>query len=221
MAWFTRFTRFGDVHLCYAQEAANSCGIACVMMTVFKINKLGMGEAIHREKEIYKQYSAITGSPYDGSQYSNGLPLATALSKLGVGLWECVNVGAAGVSQAIVDSLGSEVPGVSLLAGPLAPTAWAMNQLRPRTPIILHVGWGGGGAHFVMVDTVNQLGSQKYASVCDPWDGNVHITPFSIGQVFQYRAAHVPFSWDLGGTKHEYSGASNGATSGWVIRKKS
>ena len=221
MAWFSRFTRFGDVHLCYSQEAANSCGIGCVMMVVFKMNKLSKNQAIHKEKEVYKKYSAITGSPYDGSQYSNGLHLATALSKMGVGSWECVNVGPKNVSQAIVDSLGVEVPGMSLLAGAAAPAVWAANQLRSRTPIILHVGWGGGGAHFVVVDTVNTTGLSMYASVCDPWDGNVHITKFKIGSTFKYVGAKVPYSWDLGGKKNEYKGSSNGTTSGWIIRKKS
>ena len=61
MAWFTRFTRFGDVHLVYAQEQQNSCGIACVMMTVFKINKLTPGvRALHTEREIYGVYSRVS-----------------------------------------------------------------------------------------------------------------------------------------------------------------
>jgi hypothetical protein len=28
MAWLTRFTRFGDMHALYGQEAVMSCGIA-------------------------------------------------------------------------------------------------------------------------------------------------------------------------------------------------
>jgi len=38
MAWFTRITRFGDVHLVYGQEHDRSCGLACIMMCVFKLN---------------------------------------------------------------------------------------------------------------------------------------------------------------------------------------
>ena len=56
MAWFTRFTRFGDVHLVYSQEAENSCGIACVMMTVFKISKLSPGvRSLYKEKQITEE----------------------------------------------------------------------------------------------------------------------------------------------------------------------
>ena len=95
-----------------------------------------------------------------------------------------------------------------------------MNQLRPRTPIILLVGWSAGGAHFVLVDTVNQTPLGKYASVCDPWDGNVHITKFDIGSNFTYEGARVPLSWDLpGGTRHDYSTTSTGSPNGWVVRQ--
>src|SRR5215510_3456057 len=66
MAWFSRFTRFGDVHLVYGQEANMSCGIASIIMCVFKINKLKPGTtAITVEKELYKEYEAVTKSKYD------------------------------------------------------------------------------------------------------------------------------------------------------------
>ncbi len=221
MAWFSRVTRFADVHLCYAQEAANSCGIASVMMTVFKINKFSVSQAVHKEKEIYDQYSAITGSPYDGSQYSFASTLALALNGLKVGVWEGVFIGPTNVAQAIVDSVGCDNFGESLAAGPLAPAAWLVNQMRTRTPIIVLVGWNTSGAHFVVVDTVNKVGDKLYASVCDPWDGNVHITEFSLAAPFNYTACHVPGSWDLGGEKHEYAATSTGSPNGWVVRKKS
>lgn len=220
MAWFTRFTRFGDVHLCYGQEAANSCGIGCVMMTVFKLNKFSRSQAIHQEQSVYQRYAAISGAPYNGSQYSFANHLATALTQMAPGSWEALNVGSANVSQAIVDSVGAERFGTSLLAGPAAPTAWAANQMRTRTPIIILVGWSGGGAHFVVVDTVNVVANRMYASVCDPWDGNVHITRFTPGQTFNYTGASVPGSWDLGGQRNEYSGSQSGAVNGWIVRKK-
>jgi hypothetical protein len=54
MAWFSRFTRFGDMHLVYGQEANMSCGIASVMMCVFKINKLNPGAtSVTVEQDIY------------------------------------------------------------------------------------------------------------------------------------------------------------------------
>ena len=220
MAWFSRVTRFGDVHFVYAQEAENSCGIASVVMTVFKINKLVPGAAaLHREREVYRHYSAVTGSTYDGSAYSFADDLASVLNCLNVGTWEGKFIGASNVSQAIVDSVGVDTPGLSLLAGPLAPAAYVGNQLRQRIPIIVLVGWNAGGAHFVVVDTVNNTPFGMYASVCDPWDGNVHITGFRTGSAFNYVGAPVPLSWDLGGRRHDYSTTSPGSPNGWVVRR--
>lgn len=220
MGWFSRFTRFGDTHLVYAQEAEQSCGIACVMMTVFKINKLVPGAAaITTERQIDRIYGEVSGAPYDGSSYSYCKFLADTLNKLGVGRWEGRHIGATAVSQAIVDSVGRDVPGSSLLAGPLSPVSYAINQLRSRTPIIVLVGWTAGGAHFVVVDTVNVTPLGLYASVCDPWDGNVHITSFQIGRPFAYSGAPVPLSWDLGGRRHSYDQNLVGSPNGWVVRK--
>jgi hypothetical protein len=84
-------------------------------------------------------------------------------------------------------------------------------------PILVLVGWGGGGAHWVVIDTVRTLGGTLYATVCDPWDGNVHVTRFRRGQPFRYNASRVPLSWDLGGTRHRYEGTSHGAADGWVV----
>lgn len=204
MAWFTRFTRFGDIHLVYAQEQENSCGIACVNMAVFKINKLRPGRtAVHREQQIYQVYSAVSGETYDGSGYSYSNYLAGTLNRLSVGTWVSRNVGAGRVSRRIVDSCGTVPVG--------APPIINVN------PILVLVGWGGGGAHWVVVDTVRTIGGAKWATVCDPWDGNVHVTRFQTGQPFNYNAAHVPFSWDLGGTRHEYEGTTSGAADGWVV----
>ncbi|WLD12902.1 hypothetical protein [Planctellipticum variicoloris] len=220
MAWFSRFTRFGDIHLVYAQEAENSCGIACVMMTVFKINKLVPGAAaLHKETEIYDVYGAVSGAAYDGSAYSYATHLASVLNRLRVGTWEAAFIGATNVSQAIIDSVGIDTPGQSLLAGVAAPAAYVANQLRQRIPIIVLVGWNAGGAHFVVVDVVNNTPFGMYASVCDPWDGNVHITQFQAGASFNYIGAPVPMSWDLGGTRHDYSSTSAGAPNGWVVRR--
>jgi len=59
-----------------------------------------------------------------------------------------------------------------------------------------------------------------YATVCDPWDGNVHVTEIKTGQPFKYRGAPVPMSWDLGGTRHEY-GNKTGAPDGWMVYRNS
>lgn len=220
MGWFTRFTRFGDSHMVYAQEAENSCGIACVMMVVFKVNKLTPGrKATHIEGKIYKAYDKHWkakypgirgGTPYDGSIYSYATLLAKTLNDLNCGQWEAVNIGESRVSKAIIDSVGTDYVG----AGPL------LNSLTRGSPIILLTRWTVGGGHFIVVDTVNYFFGSLYASVCDPWDGNVHITPFDLDTSFTYEASTPRLSWDLGGKRHEYSGATGSTVRGWIIRRK-
>lgn len=221
MAWFTRFTRFGDSHIVYAQEEENSCGIASVMMVVFKINKLRPGrQAIHREEEIYRVYDRHWqraypgrrgGTPYDGSIYTYASVLASTLNDLNCGRWEARNLGEGNVAQAIVDSVGTDIVGTSPI----------VNALTRGTPIILLTKWWVGGGHFVVVDTVNNFLGTLYASVCDPWDGNVHITRFETGQPFHYEASTPRFSWDAGGTRHEYAGSAGSTVRGWVVRRVS
>ncbi len=208
MAWFSRFTRFGDMHLVYAQENENSCGIACVMMVVFKVNKIRLGaQSVYAEKEIYKVYSDVSGSNYDGSAYSYATLLADSLNKLNVGQWVAKAV--PDVSQTIIDNVGTDIVGAGAL----------FNSIRRGYPVIVLVGWDSNGAHFVVVDTVNNFAGSLYASVCDPWDGNVHITPFDAGTAFRYHGAPVPFSFDLGGSRHDYTGDSPGSANGWVIHR--
>ncbi len=219
MAWFTRFTRFGDAHIVYSQEAENSCGIACVIMVVFKMHKLSPGkQAVYKETEVYKLYDeqrkkfpAIwDGIPYDGSAYSWSGVLAATLNQLDVGRWETKDVGAAGVSQAIIDSVGQDYVGL----GPL------INGARRGDPIIVLTDWiVGGGAHFVCIDTVNNFFGTTYASVCDPWDGDVHIQAFEAGKTFEYLADKPRLSWDTGGTRHEYAAAKKGEFRGWIVHK--
>lgn len=211
MAWFTRFTRFGDVHFVYSQEQNNSCGIACVLMCVFKLNKLVPGrQALLYERRIYDVYGAVSGATYDGSAYTYTNHLARTLNRLNCGAWEEKLVGPVKVPKAIVNSTGVDPVGL----GPLA------SVVRSRDPIIVLVNWTGGGGHFVVTDTVNKTGGKLYASICDPWDGDVHVHEFALNKAFSYVGAPMPFSWDLGGTRHDYSsGGGPGALNGWVVRR--
>jgi len=208
MAWFLRFTRFGDAHFVYAQEKDNSCGIACVMMTVFKINKLVPGHAaIHTEREIYKAYSRVSHTKYDGTAYTYANHLASTLNHLHVGTWRAEFLGAGGVADAVVKSTGESGGGPVVSYG------------HGHYPIIALVGWSSGGAHFVVVDTVVRWDGKLYATVNDPWDGDVHVTPIQHGAPIHYVGTHVPWSWDLGGYRHDYSGTSTGDGNGWVVRR--
>ena len=210
MAWFNRMTRFGNFHSVYAQEAEDSCGIACVMMCVYKINKLSPNkEASYVEDQIYNVYGRQAHTSYNGSSYTYAEYLAATLNQLNCGAWQASYVGPNAVADAMVDTLGVDIVGGSALA----------NALMRGKPIITLVNWtDNGGGHFVVVDTVNNLLGSLYASVCDPWDGDVHVVPFKQGTAFRYVGRQQPFAWDTGGKKHAYAADHAGGFNGWVVR---
>lgn len=187
MAWFTRLTRFGDAHLVYGQEANMSCGIASVMMCVFKINKLTPGAtSVTVEKDIYRKYSSALGSAYS-PETTGTYPqhLATVLNGFTSGNWNWHSTPPGDVPQVLVDKVGvtSELGAVVNVE-----------------PVILGVDWDLGGAHWVVVDTIREPFGTPYATICDPWDANVHMQSFNIGSPFFYDAANGGFMINAWGT---------------------
>jgi len=204
MPWFTRLSRFGDVHYVYSQAAQNSCGIASVMMCVFKSNKLTPGAtAITKEQEVYKVYGDIVGATYDGSAYSFATKLDLTLNKLNCGKWKAEYVGPDKVAARI-----SKVCGKTSGWGPTLGTS----------PIIVLIGWEGSGAHFVVVDTVRSMFG-TYATVCDPWDAQLRITKMKSGSDFKYSTGQTIQANIEGTPQHEYGSRTNGTANGWVVHK--
>jgi hypothetical protein len=205
MGWFSRITRFGDVHLVYGQEANMSCGIASVMMCVFKINKLKPGaDAVTVEKDIYKKYESASGGQYKPNKVGTGpLHLVTVLNGLNCGTWKWDKVAANDAPKRIID-----VVGVSSL-GPVVEV----------NPLIIGVDWDTGGAHWIVVDTVRNVFNTHYATICDPWDTNVHIQSLAVGSPFVYEAGKGGFSVDFfGGHKGQtspYGAKDIGKTKTW------
>lgn len=205
MPWFTRLSRFGDVHLVYSQGAVNSCGIASVMMCVFKVNKLAPGRAaITQEANIYKTYGAFDGTAYDGSSYTFTNVLEKTLNSLNCGRWKAEQIAPGAVSQRLIDVCGE--------VSTLGPTILS-------SPVIVLVGWGGGGAHFVVVDSVRNMFGSKYATVCDPADGELRIVAIEPGQDFAYENT-TAISWNLeGDPAYPYKVPTSGTGGGWVIHQ--
>ena len=206
MPWFTRFSRFGDVHLVYSQAAENSCGIASVMMCVFKRNKLRPGaSAMTKEQEVYKVYGDVAGVNYDGSAYSFATKLDLTLNKLNCGKWVAEYIGPDKVADRIM-----KVCGKTTGLGPTLGTS----------PIIVLVGWENQGAHFVVVDTVRSMpGIGTYATVCDPWDAQLRVTKMKSGSDFKYSTGQT-IQINLEGTpQHEYGSRQNGTANGWVVHQ--
>lgn len=199
MAWFTRLDRFGDTHLCYSQEAGMSCGLASTKMVVFKVNKLRPGhDALTTEKwveQIYKKYD--TTAVNVGSEGVFVSALANVLNEFGIGTWRYAKPAADKIPAFLIDKLSPDVVGL----GPI-------NTILRGYPIVLGVDWGGGGGHVVVLDTINKFPfvDAWWASICDPGDGDVHITRMEKGKPISYEGRRVRWSvnlWD--DPKHNYA----------------
>jgi hypothetical protein len=206
MAWFSRFTRFGDVHLVYGQEANMSCGIASVMMCIFKINKLKANStAVTVEKDIYKKYEAALGGTYQPEKVGTyPQHLASVLNSFTKGNWRWHKTPPTDVPQKLIDVVG--------ITEGLGPTV-------DVNPVILGVDWDSGGAHWVVVDTLREFMGSTYATICDPWDTNVHIQKMAVGGPFFYDAGSGGFMIDFGGTnkgkESPYDNSSKGQVKTW------
>jgi hypothetical protein len=217
--------RSQDTVMNAGKDRSNSCGIASILMVNFKLKKhllvtatglsgasgpvtavpgrftgaqltrAAIDEAVKSEPEVYKIYTTVTGSVYDGSTYSDGMKFPAVLKKLNLGEWECVNVGQTGMFDAIR----------------AATSAGA--------PVIVHCAWNGGGAHFMVVDeTHTAVGSS--ICVCDPWDGELRLVGAQPGKAINYDPNAFVWSVSFGGNRHKYGSPSPGALSGWIVRKK-
>lgn len=182
MGWFTRFTRFGDVHLVYGQERGMSCGPSSVAMCVAKINKLSRAEAFIPEQRVRALYANSEGTTAEFLTHgASGAGLANTLNMLNCGRWTCEIGSPVEVVRRMVATVGVS----SALTGPTVSVR----------PVILGVLWKGGGGHAVVVDTIREFRGKRYATVCDPWDANVHVQEIDeLG--FHYRAQKVRYSWD-------------------------
>ncbi|WP_421993665.1 hypothetical protein [Roseococcus sp.] len=189
MSWHISLTRFASAHIVKKQDAVNSCGIACILMVNFKIkkglmfaglsagasvsavpvpgasfvggtlSKAAVDMAVKTEPTVYKIYSDVVGTVYDGTSYTNGQSHPEVLKRLGLGNWECFWAGTEGISAAI------------------------KAQAKAGVPCIVHVKWKAGGAHFVCVDDVYSPFGSPYACVNDPADGEVVVTELGGGPV--------------------------------------
>ena len=220
-SWFARVDRYASVHAVRSQaiitrngkDKSNSCGIASIIMVNFKMKKhlvvagvaagaavssvpiLGgfvggqlasafIDNAVKTEPEVYRIYTSVTGSAYDGSAYSDALKFPSVLLQLGLGDWECVFVGEGGFYAAAKAATDS------------------------GTPVIGHVVWNSGGAHFVVIDEVHSTFGGKLC-VCDPWDGELRLVSATSGSPVNYDPSGHVWSFSAGGNRHETSTKPN------------
>ena len=193
------------MHLVYGQEEDNSCGMASIMMTFFKSYKLVPGkQAVYQEERVIKAYEQAKGGAHDFTRNGaiDNIVLKT-INALDGGNWSYeFKQGGAGMGALVADKVG--------VTGGLGPTVNV-------TPVMLGVTWADGtGGHWVVVDTVRSLLGGRTATVCDPWDTNVHMQDFTRGGVFTYRPGNGGLMVNFGGSSKGDANPYGKSKSGWA-----
>lgn len=204
MAWFTRFTRFGDIHYVFGQEQGMACGLASALMCYTKINKLSPGSPSYNTtakiQQLYTKWLAGAYDPTTTGTWPDGL--VYALNQLNCGRWKKDSYSPNNAAQAIAHFVG--------VRGAFGPAVTV-------TPVIVGVNWDGSTAsHWVVVDTVRSAFGNLYATINDPWDASVHVQKMEYGKAFVYEAAPT-IGIDFGGTHYEYDQPSTGRVKDWPI----
>lgn len=227
MSWFLRLSRFGSAHMVRSQDKDMSCGMASIVMMNFKLKKhlmfVGMAAgaglssipggsyigqtlsraaldyAVKSEAEVYKLYEKAKGSAHDFNTTAASPSLyPQVLADLGLGQWERVNVGEAGLMQAAIDATAG------------------------GGPVMLGVTFDNGSGHAVVCDETHEFFGKKYMCICDPWDGELYVVPGTPGSTVTYEANTKPLSTGtiFGGGAHTFA-PFKGKFNGGITRKKS
>ncbi|AGA27358.1 hypothetical protein [Singulisphaera acidiphila] len=197
MAWFSRVSRFGDVHWVFGQEQQISCGVACVIMAAFKINKIAPGtKALFSEADILAKATAMFGPNPLGTAGFNNPQILQMLNHADLKMtgWNFKRLAKPDVPDKIIQEVG---------------VTSGFGVVISVKPMIVGIDWKGGGGHWVVVDTVRTFMGKKYATVCDPWDANLHIVPLKKNQTFSYTGKSV-VGVDFWGERYNYDTPSEG-----------
>lgn len=196
-SWFLRVDRFADTHLIAAQNKSNSCVLASIKMVVFKVNKLRpCATAFRTEKLIESKYKLLEGNPNHDFESTGASPeiAAQVLNSLGMGNWVSEWPAVNDVSKKVAKFIGKDQFGLGITG---------INAVKRGYPVILFCRWDGGGGHAIVADTVTQIPLVgTYATICDPWDANVHFEKIEDNKPFNYKpkaASGVNFWGDVKG----------------------
>ncbi len=182
-SWFLRIDRFADVHAVCAQGKDNSCVLASIKMAAFKTNKLRPGRtALRTEHLIEQRYKAFENNPAHDFNNVGGMPdVATqVLNSLGIGNWASEWPPVGDVPEKVMKYVGVDQMGLGITG---------INAATRGFPVILFCRWAGphGGGHAIVCDTVTHIPLVgTYATICDPWDANVHFEKIQKGNAFTY-----------------------------------
>ncbi len=154
--------------------------------------------AVKSEQEVYKIYNKHEGGTHDFDTTGAAPSLyPKVLADLGLGQWERVNVGEAGIAQAAIDATKDGIP------------------------CMLGVSWDNGGGHAVVCDETHDFFGNKYLCICDPYNGELYVVSCTPGQSVRYDASDKPISTGtlFGGNARDY-GATKGKLNGGITRRK-
>jgi hypothetical protein len=215
-SWFLRIDRFSDVHIVAAQSKDQSCALASIKMVYFKMNKLRPGAsnlATERELEkLYKQKARETSHDFD-QEGSNPEVMVDVLNAMGMGQWAIDWPPVTDVSARIEKYVGVDQFGLGITG---------INAASRKYPVILACYWQPRGGHAIVVDTVTRVPLMgNYATICDPWDADVHFEKIEIGRPLTYNPRAVG-GWNFWGeTKADKAGiGGNGMIKGIIYCQK-
>jgi hypothetical protein len=169
-----------------------------VKRVLFEVNKLRPGRSALATAswadQIYKKYDK---EPVDmaavGVLFCR---LADVLNELQIGKWQHVAPPAQDIPEPLISKLSPDVVGLGRI-----------NTALHGFPILLDVAWGGTGRHVVVLDTITKFpfADVRWGSICDPADGDVHISRIKKGESITYMGRRVTWSMNLRGKpKHNY-----------------
>ena len=181
-SWFLRMDRFGDAHAVCAQNKEKSCIMASIKMVAFKVNKLRPGRnALHTEHRIEQQFHYFVNQVGNLQEPDIGPHVATqVLNSLGCGNWAYEWPQANDIPAMVMKYVGVDRAGLGITG---------VNAALRKFPVILFCEWAGNDneGHAIVCDTVTHVPMVgTYATICDPWDANVHFEKIQKGHPFTY-----------------------------------
>jgi hypothetical protein len=186
----------------YLMAAGLSAGAAVQSVPVpganwlgYQLGRAAVRDAVRSEASVRAMYERHKGSAHD-FETTGAIPsfYPLILRDLGLGNWERVNVGQAGLAQAAIDACAG---GKCCMLG---------------------VSWPDGSGHAVVCDEVHTVFGTKLC-ICDPWDGQLRLVDATVGSPVTYNASYEPLSFSLGGERRSYSPGSVGVLNGGITRR--
>ncbi len=226
MGWFARIDRFGSGHMVRSQDAQYGCGISSIAMVNFKmkkgllaagmaagaaltvvpvigsylgitLSKQALDDAVKSEEEVRQAYVKASGLNVDlNTQGARWDQYPAVLTALGLGTWVGVDTSATGFVQGVADAT------------------------KDGAPVIVVVGYPGGGEHAMVIDETHSWSGGQYLCVCDPWDGELRLVWGQPGQTApQYDATQQPVSVTFWGDRRSSTSAALGAFNPWIVKR--